>query len=171
MRPPSVKRQAPPRGRFFCFFRLAGPSTVDSRDRILPCFPCAGAHRVWLHHPRLEALSPPGWRVQSTVGGILCGLAIMLCPRTVLCIRMAARRHLARERPARGRGSPWFRLSAICAGFGQPGAGPRSVRGACGTWIARHNEPRGGGGGAHSSCHPPSASSLPRVCCRPAPPP
>jgi hypothetical protein len=88
------------------FFRFPGPGAVDRRARILTCFPCAGAHRVWRHHTRLEALSPPGWRVQRTMRGILCGLEILLCPRTGLFIRRAKLGQPASERQARGRGSP-----------------------------------------------------------------
>ena len=54
----------------------------------------------------MEALSPPWWRVQSTVGGSLCGLDMMRCPRTGLCKGGATPGRRASLSQARERGSP-----------------------------------------------------------------
>src|SRR5262245_51222219 len=97
------------------FFRFAGPGAVCSRARALTSLLCFGAHPVWLHHTRSEALSPPRWRVQRTIGGILCGLEIMVCPRTVLRKERAEPKRCASECQARERGStrPFMRLSPL----------------------------------------------------------
>ena len=101
-----VKRQTTPMSGLLLFFRFAGPGAVCSRSRALTAFLCCGAHPVGRHQTRLEALSPPRWRVQSTIGGILGGLDILLCPRTVLRKAMAEPTRRAREGQARERGSP-----------------------------------------------------------------
>jgi hypothetical protein len=97
------------------FFRCAGPGAVCSWSRALTSLLGLGAHPGWLHHTRLEALSPPWWRVQRTIGGLLCGLEIMVCPRTVLRTEMAAPQRRARECQARERGStrPCVRLAPL----------------------------------------------------------
>jgi hypothetical protein len=66
------------------FFRFPGPGAGCSPLRVLTALPCAGANPAWRHPTPREARAPPGERVQSPVGGRLCGLAMMLCPRTVL---------------------------------------------------------------------------------------
>jgi hypothetical protein len=106
MRSPPVKRQTIPMSGFFLFFPLTGPGAVDSQSRVLTRFPDAGANPAWLHHTRLEALSPPWWRLQSTVGVLLCGLEMMRCPRTGLFTGVARPVRRARESQARERGSP-----------------------------------------------------------------
>src|SRR5215510_12065457 len=76
--------------------------TNSSYERFLPFFPLSRAWRsrqsvscsdlisvcrcqpAWLHQTRIEALSPPGERLQRPVGGSRCGLERILCPRTVL---------------------------------------------------------------------------------------
>ena len=110
-----VKRQTTPMSGLLLFFRFAGPGAVCSRSRALTSFLCFGAHPVWLHQTRIEALSPPRWRVQRTIGGILCGLEIMLCPRTVLLKEMAEPKRRASSCQARERGStrPVMRLSPL----------------------------------------------------------
>jgi hypothetical protein len=88
------------------FFRCSGSGAVDSRSRVLTSVPWTGASRAWLHHTRLEVLSPPAWRVQRSRGVMLCALEILLGPHAVLFIRLAERRALASEGRARGRGRP-----------------------------------------------------------------
>jgi hypothetical protein len=106
MRSPPVKRQTIPLSGFFLFFPLTGLGAVDSQSRVLTRVPDAGANPVWLHHTRIEALSPPWWRLQRTVGVILCGLEMLLCPRTGLCKGVATPVWRARESQAGARGSP-----------------------------------------------------------------
>jgi hypothetical protein len=84
MRPPLVKRQTLPMSGFSLFLPLTGSGVVRSQARVLTGFPGAGASPARLHHTRLAARSPPGWRVQSTVGVLLCGLELRLCPPAVL---------------------------------------------------------------------------------------
>src|SRR5262245_32893823 len=110
-----VKRQTTPMSGLVLFSRFAGPGAVGSRSRALTSCLCLGAHPVWLHHTRLEALSPPRWRGQGTIGGILCGLEILLCPRPVLLKERAAPKRRARSGQARERGStrPCVRLSPL----------------------------------------------------------
>jgi hypothetical protein len=62
--------------------------------------------------------------VHRTVRGILCGRASMLCPRTVLGIRMAQCVQPASERQARGRGSP-HHLCATSPRVQQPERGSK----------------------------------------------
>jgi len=81
MRSPPVKRQTIPLSGFFLFFPLTGLGAVYRQSRVLTRFPDAGANPVWLHHTRIAALSPPWWRLQRTVGVLLCGLEMRLCPR------------------------------------------------------------------------------------------
>ena len=88
------------------FFRFPGPGAVCSQSRVLTSFLWCGAPPVWLHHTRIEALSSPRWRVQSTIGSSLCGLEILWCPRTVLRQEMAAPQRRASACQARERGSP-----------------------------------------------------------------
>jgi hypothetical protein len=97
------------------FFRFPGPGAVCSQSRVLTSFPWAGANLAWLHQTRIEALSPPGRRLQRTIWDILCGLEIMLCPRAGLFKGVAEPRRLTSEGPARERGStrPWMRLSPL----------------------------------------------------------
>ena len=54
---------------FFLFFPLTGLGAGYSQSRVLTRFPDAGANPVWLHHTRMEALSPPWWRLHRTVEG------------------------------------------------------------------------------------------------------
>jgi hypothetical protein len=95
-----------PYERFFLFFPLTGLGAVYSQSRVLTRFPDAGANPAWLHHTRIEALSPPWWRLQRTVGVILCGLEMMLCPRTGLFKGVAMPVRRASSSQARERGSP-----------------------------------------------------------------
>lgn len=74
-----------------------------------------------LHQTRSEALSPPGGRLQRRVGGILCGLEMMLCPQTVRFKGVAQPVPRARACQGRERGSPRL-LSATLA----PAAGARA---------------------------------------------
>jgi hypothetical protein len=101
-----VKRQTIPMSGFFLFFPLTGLGAVSSQSRVLTRLPDAGANPVWLHHTRMEALSPPWWRVQRTVGVILCGLEMRRCPRPGLFTGVATPVRRARESQARERGSP-----------------------------------------------------------------
>ena len=115
MRPSLVKRQTPSMSGLLLFFRFAGPGAICRRSRALTAFLCLGAHPMWLHQTRIEALSPPRWRAQSTMGGILCGLEILLCPRTVLLKEIAEPQRRASEGQARERDStrPFVRLSPL----------------------------------------------------------
>jgi hypothetical protein len=106
MRTPFVKRQTSPLSGFLLFFRFPGSGAASSRCCVLTGFPGTGANQTWLHHTLLEVQAPLAWRVQSPVGVILCDLAIMLCPHTVLLTRPAEHVALASEWQARGRGSP-----------------------------------------------------------------
>jgi hypothetical protein len=105
MRPLLVKRQTAPESGFFSFF----PPCEFQRDRpsvsCLTCLPYSGANLMWLHQTRIEVPSPCTWRLQSTVGVILCDLEMMSYPHTVLLKRLAERMSLASEYRARGRGS------------------------------------------------------------------
>jgi hypothetical protein len=105
MRPLLVKRQTVPESGSFRFFPPCELSAASSRCRVLTSFPCAGANHTWLHHTRIAVQSPLAGRWQRTVGVILCDLAILWCPHTVLLKRPAERVGLARECQARGRGS------------------------------------------------------------------
>jgi hypothetical protein len=115
MRTPFVKRHPTPRSGVGAFFRFPGPGAVCSPSRVLTALPWAGAPLAWRPQTRLAALSPPGWRVQRTMGDILCGLARRLCPRTGLGTGLAEPRRRAREGQARARGStrPWMRLAPL----------------------------------------------------------
>jgi hypothetical protein len=46
----------------------AGVCAVDSQSRVLTRLPDAGGNPAWRRHTRMEALSPPWWRMQRTVG-------------------------------------------------------------------------------------------------------
>ena len=91
---------------FLIFFRVPGPGAVDSRSRVLTCFLCTGANQAWRHQTRMEVPSSPGGRLQRAMGGMLCDLERMLCPRTGLLKGVAEPVRLASSCQTRERGSP-----------------------------------------------------------------
>ena len=105
----------PPRSGFLPFFPLSRAWRSQPSSSCSDLIAMSRCHPSWLHHTRLEALAPPGERWQSTVGGRLCGLAMMLSPRTGLCTGMAEPGWLASSGQARERGSPrpFVRLSPL----------------------------------------------------------
>jgi hypothetical protein len=84
MRTPCVKRHTDPLSGFLRFFRLSGPDVVSNRCRALTLFLCTGAHAVWRHQTRIEVLSSRARRLQSSFAVILCDLAMLSSPHTVL---------------------------------------------------------------------------------------
>ena len=128
MRTPFVKRHTPPGSGFSYFFPLS------RAWRSLQSVACAdvlsrvrGPPRVAAPNPYCGSVATGGARAENP-GGILCGLAIMLCPQTVLCTGMAAPVCRASEGQARARGRtrPWVRLSPLMQ---EPEPGSQQRRG------------------------------------------
>jgi hypothetical protein len=113
-RPPLVKRQTTPSERFLAFFPRSrawrSRPSVSSADVLS----LSRGTPPWLHHTRIEALSPWQWRVPRDVAWSLGGLAISPYPHTGLRKGVAERVPFASECQARERGStrePWTTLT------------------------------------------------------------
>jgi hypothetical protein len=94
------------RADFLLFFRLWIPGTVSRRSCVLTCFPYDGADRTWLHHTRLEVLSPPGRRWQH-MGCECSATEKFLCALIPSYAKIGLNAStLSSEHQARGRSSP-----------------------------------------------------------------